>query len=82
MKWWPWFPKQAPTYTSDSAGRSPGCCAVCGDDGVVCLNGQSFFCWDHYRDEMLRLQPRREALAAPKLFSEAPPPVPVQEAML
>lgn len=57
MKWWNWF-QQVPTYTSNNTGRSLGHCEVCGDHGVVCLNGQRFYCWDHYRDEMQRLQPR------------------------
>lgn len=30
----------------------PCICDVCGEYGMICLNGQRFLCWDHYCDEM------------------------------
>ena len=56
MQWWPWMRRQAPTYTRDSTGQSPGCCERCGGYGMICLNGQRFLCWDHYTDEMRQYQ--------------------------
>ena len=56
MRWWPWLPKQVPAHTRDGTGQSPGCCEVCGAYGMICLNGQRFLCWDHYRGECERIR--------------------------
>lgn len=54
MMWWPWLPKQEIATTDGGTGRSPGCCERCGGYGMICLNGLTFLCWEHYREEMAR----------------------------
>jgi hypothetical protein len=49
---WPWQHPQVPTFTRDGTGRTPGLCERCDALGLVMLNGQQFFCWDHYCQEM------------------------------
>lgn len=49
---WPWQYPQVPTVTLDGTGRSPGLCERCPAIGLVLLNGQQFYCWDHYCLEM------------------------------
>lgn len=60
MSWWPWMTKQVETQTSDSSGRSPGCCERCNGYGVILLNGHKFLCWEHYCQEM---QAHRQTIA-------------------
>jgi hypothetical protein len=64
MTWWPWSYPSVPTFTSDGTGRSPGECCRCREYGMVLLNGQTFYCWEHY---CALMQSQRERAAIGQL---------------
>ena len=54
---WPWNYLSSPTRTHDGTGRagqSTGGCCRCGEYGMILLNGQTLYCWEHYCGEMQR----------------------------